>query len=73
MGLKAHVDRLQPGGQCRVRQRREGWEVAVEITVSGRNLGVTDRFREYAVEKASKIDHLADRAIAFDIKVSRHH
>lgn len=45
----------------------------MEITVSGRNLGVTDRFREYAVEKASKIDHLADRAIAFDIKVSRHH
>lgn len=51
----------------------EGWEVAVEITVSGRNLGVTDRFREYAIEKAEKIDHLADRAIAFEIKVSRHH
>jgi ribosomal subunit interface protein len=45
----------------------------VEITVSGRNLGVTDRFREYAIEKAGKIDHLAERAIAFDIKVSRHH
>lgn len=45
----------------------------MEITVSGRNLGVTDRFREYAIEKASKIDHLADKAIAFDIKVSRHH
>jgi ribosomal subunit interface protein len=45
----------------------------VEITVTGRNLGVTDRFREYAVEKADKIDHLAERAIAFEIKVSRHH
>ena len=45
----------------------------MEITVSGRNLGVTDRFREYAIEKASKIDHLAEKAIAFDIKVSRHH
>lgn len=45
----------------------------MEITVSGRNLGVTDRFREYAIEKAEKIDHLADRAIAFEIKVSRHH
>jgi len=45
----------------------------VEITVSGRNLGVTDRFREYAIEKAEKIDHLAEKAIAFDIKVSRHH
>jgi ribosomal subunit interface protein len=45
----------------------------VEITVTGRNLGVTDRFREYAIEKAEKIDHLAERAIAFEIKVSRHH
>ena len=45
----------------------------MEITVTGRNLGVTDRFREYATEKAEKIDHLADKAIAFDIKVSRHH
>lgn len=51
----------------------EGWEVAVEISVTGRNLGVTDRFREYAIEKAEKIDHLADKAIAFEIKVSRHH
>jgi ribosomal subunit interface protein len=45
----------------------------VEVTVTGRNLGVTDRFREYAIEKANKIDHLAERAIAFEIKVSRHH
>ncbi len=45
----------------------------MEITVTGRNLGVTDRFREYAIEKADKVDHLAERAIAFEIKVSRHH
>jgi len=45
----------------------------VEITVTGRNLGVTDRFREYAIEKAGKVDHLAEKAIAFEIKVSRHH
>ncbi|MGL4339194.1 MAG: ribosome hibernation-promoting factor, HPF/YfiA family [Rhodoglobus sp.] len=45
----------------------------MEITVSGRNLGVTDRFREYAIEKAGKVDHLAEKAIAFEIKVSRHH
>ena len=45
----------------------------MEITVTGRNLGVTDRFREYAMEKAEKIDHLAEKAIAFEIKVSRHH
>ena len=42
----------------------------MDITITGRNLGVTDRFREYATEKASKIDHLAERAIAFDVKVS---
>ena len=51
----------------------QGWEVAVEITITGRNLGVTDRFREYATEKAEKIDHLAEKAIAFEVKVSRHH
>jgi ribosomal subunit interface protein len=45
----------------------------VEITVTARNLGVTDRFRDYATEKAEKVAHLAERAIAFEIKVSRHH
>lgn len=45
----------------------------MEVTVTGRNLGVTDRFREYAIEKANKVEHLAERAIAFEIKVSRHH
>lgn len=45
----------------------------MEITVTARNLGVTDRFREYAIEKAEKIERLADKAIAFEVKVSRHH
>jgi ribosomal subunit interface protein len=45
----------------------------VEISINGRNLGVTDRFREYATEKAEKVSHLADKAIAFEIKVYRHH
>jgi ribosomal subunit interface protein len=45
----------------------------VEISITGRNLGVTDRFREYATEKADKVAHLADKAIAFEIKVCRHH
>jgi ribosomal subunit interface protein len=57
----------QPGG-CAL-----GLEVAMEISISGRNLGVTDRFREYAIEKAEKVEHLADKAIAFEVKVSRHH
>ena len=45
----------------------------METTITGRNLGVTDRFREYATEKAEKVAHLAEKAIAFEIKVSRHH
>ena len=45
----------------------------MEISVTGRNVGVTDRFREYATEKAEKVGHLADKAIAFEIKVTRHH
>lgn len=45
----------------------------MEISVNARNLGVTDRFRDYATEKAEKVAHLAEKAIAFEIKVSRHH
>jgi ribosomal subunit interface protein len=45
----------------------------VEITITGQGLGVTDRFREYATEKADKVSHLAERAIAFEVKVCRHH
>jgi len=45
----------------------------VEITITGRNLGVTDRFRDYATEKSEKVAHLADKAIAFEVKLSRHH
>ena len=43
----------------------------MEISINGRNLGITDRFRDYATEKAEKIEHLADRAQAFEVKVSR--
>jgi ribosomal subunit interface protein len=48
-------------------------EFKVEITVTGQGLGVTDRFREYATEKADKVAHLAERAIVLEIKVCRHH
>jgi ribosomal subunit interface protein len=50
-----------------------GWEVSVEISITGQGLGVTDRFREYATEKAEKVSHLAEKAIAFEVKVCRHH
>jgi len=45
----------------------------VEIAITGQGLGVTDRFREYATEKAEKVSHLAEKAIALEIKVCRHH
>jgi ribosomal subunit interface protein len=44
----------------------------MDISINGRNLGITDRFRDYATEKAEKIAHLADKALAFEVKVSRH-
>jgi ribosomal subunit interface protein len=50
-----------------------GLEVSVEITITGQGLGVTDRFREYATEKADKVSHLAEKSIALEIKVCRHH
>jgi ribosomal subunit interface protein len=45
----------------------------METTITAQGLGITDRFREYANEKSQKIAALSDRAIAFDIKLSRHH
>ncbi|TFC38016.1 MULTISPECIES: ribosome-associated translation inhibitor RaiA [unclassified Cryobacterium] len=44
----------------------------MEINIVGRNLGITDRFREYATEKAEKVAGLADKALALEIKLSRH-
>ncbi|MBX3088476.1 MAG: ribosome-associated translation inhibitor RaiA [Cryobacterium sp.] len=44
----------------------------MEISISGHGLGITDRFRDYAEEKSQKVSHFADRAIAFEVKVSRH-
>ena len=45
----------------------------MEISVTGRNVGITDRFREYATEKADKVAALATKALALEVKVSRHH
>ena len=47
-------------------------EDAMEISINGLGLGITDRFREYATDKAEKVAHLADRALAFEVKVTRH-
>lgn len=45
----------------------------MDVNIIGRNVGITDRFREYANEKAEKVAHLADRALALEIRVCRHH
>lgn len=45
----------------------------METNIVGRNLGITDRFRDYATEKSEKIALLAEKALALEIKVSRHH
>lgn len=45
----------------------------METNIVGRNLGITDRFRQYSTEKAEKIAALADKPLALEIKVSRHH
>jgi ribosomal subunit interface protein len=47
-------------------------EVVMETNIVGRNLGITDRFRQYALEKSEKIAGLADKALALEIRVSRH-
>ena len=44
----------------------------MDISINGLGLGITDRFRSYATEKAEKISHLAEKALAFEVKVSRH-
>jgi len=45
----------------------------MDITITGLGLGLTDRFQDYVTEKVGKIEHLLDRAIAFEVKVTRHH
>ena len=45
----------------------------MEITITGRNVDVTDRFRDYATEKSDRIDAIADRAIALEVRLCRHH
>jgi ribosomal subunit interface protein len=43
----------------------------METNIVGRNLEITDRFRDYATEKAGKVESLTEKALALEIKVSR--
>ncbi|MCQ9163050.1 ribosome hibernation-promoting factor, HPF/YfiA family [Arthrobacter sp. STN4] len=43
----------------------------MEFMISGRNLSVSDRFREYAGEKLTKIEQLANKVQRVDVKISK--
>ena len=45
----------------------------MDITITGRGVEIPDRFEDYATEKAEKGAHLADKALALEIRVIRHH
>lgn len=45
----------------------------MDITITGRGVEIPDRFEDYASEKAEKVAHLADKALALEIRVIRHH
>jgi len=44
----------------------------MEINISARNLTVSDRFRDYVLERAHKVEQLAHRTQTLSIKVTRH-
>ncbi len=45
----------------------------MELSIVGRNAGVTDRFRDYVEEKSSKLSHFTDQAQTMQVKLTRHH
>jgi len=45
----------------------------MDITITGRGVGIPDRFEDYATEKADKVAQLAEKALALEIKLIRHH
>ncbi len=45
----------------------------MDITITGRGAGITDRFRDHVEDKAAKVEQLAERALALEIRLCRHH
>ncbi|WP_210506457.1 ribosome hibernation-promoting factor, HPF/YfiA family [Naasia sp. SYSU D00057] len=45
----------------------------MDITVIGRNCGITDRFRAHVDEKAEKLGPFVDDAAMFEVRLCRHH
>ena len=44
----------------------------MELKISARNLTISERFREYATDRAGKVSQLAQRSEELNIKVTRH-
>ena len=44
----------------------------MEINISARNLTVSDRFKDYVLDRAHKVEQLANRTQSLSIKVTRH-
>lgn len=45
----------------------------MDITITGRGVGIPDRFEDYVTEKSDKVAQLAEKALALEIKLFRHH
>jgi ribosomal subunit interface protein len=45
----------------------------MDITVTGRGVGIPDRFEDYAIEKSERVEHLAEKSLALEIRLCRHH
>jgi ribosomal subunit interface protein len=43
----------------------------MEFVINGRNLAISDRFREYATEKIDKIEQLGDKVQRIDAKITK--
>lgn len=43
----------------------------MDVTITGRGVGITERFDDYATEKSEKVAHLAPKALALEIKLRR--
>lgn len=44
----------------------------MDITITGRNVAISDRFREFVAEKSERITNLDSRTDALEVRVSRH-
>ncbi|MBI5161641.1 MAG: ribosome-associated translation inhibitor RaiA [Micrococcales bacterium] len=45
----------------------------MDVTISGRGVGIPERFEDYVTEKADKVAKLSEKALVLEIKVCRHH